>query len=232
MRRPLIAGFVLVGAFLLCFFSFSARRVRAGLGSVVPLRSEDDLLSLRQLLTNQRTGLDSFAPGGLSLWTVTTDSAALEPGDVCVPSGPDTDGKIRHRLEFGGRYRRSSRVYAVSYLSCHTGQGQYESEVESEGFGGNFNPVADPVFTGSDSLRVWTLALEDDLIFDALSAALQSLHIGYMRLTDLGYNQTSEEREFLFVAADVDPQQDPTATVFTYRGTFTADLSSGGFVVE
>jgi len=230
MRRALIAGLVLVGVVLLCFFSVSDRWGLAGVPDSSPMaRSEADLLSLRELLTTRSADLMAFAEAGLSLWTVATDSADLEPG--CVPTGPDTNGRIRHRLEFGGRYRKSSRVYAVNYLSCHGGEGRYAVDLESEGFSGNFSPVTDPVFTGPDSLLVWKIALDDDLIFSGLRDALHSLHIGYMRITDLGYNEF-EEREFLFVAADVDPVEDPLATVFTYRGTFTEDLSSGGFVVE
>ena len=231
MRQSLIASFVLVGALLACFFSFSDRWGWAGFASTPFLRSEADLLSLRELLTTRSGDLESFAEGGLSLWTVVSDSAALDPTDRCAPIGPDSRGKTRHRLEFGGRHRHSSRVYAVSYLSCHTGEGQYKVEVEREGFSGNFSPTTDPVFTGPDSLRAWRLALNDDLIYAGLSAALNSLHIGYMRITDLGYNQEGG-RDFLFVAADGVPEEPETTAVFTYKGTFTADLSSGGFVAE
>lgn len=199
------------------------------------LRSAEELLSLRQLLTDAPAWaeLESLSRQ-MTLWRVSSDTLEAAPGEECrplsTPAGPGE--KVRHRFEFASRKGMSTRVYRLELDGCKpTTDGdvdRYSFHLARHGFGSAFHLGRDPLAKGIEPLKVLRLALQDSEV----SATL----IETLRQKDLAFTQVAREddpdpllEQYRFVVADGVPGEPGTTVEIRYEVAYDPVNDSATF---
>jgi hypothetical protein len=197
------------------------------------LRSEEELRSLRQLLTDGPAWaeLESLS-SQMTLWKVSSDTHEAAPGEDCLPlSAPVGPGeKVRHRFEFASRKGMSTRVYRLEFEGCKPREGddRYSFQLARHGFGSDYRLGRDPLARGIEPLKVLRLALLDSGVAGTLIEAL--------RQKDLAFTQVVREEDpdpvleqYRFTVADGVPGETGTTVEIQYEVAYDPVNDSATF---
>lgn len=173
--------------------------------STLIFRSEQDLLSLRALLSDESIQVDlSSLCDSLVLCQVVTDSEPTSSGEGCVTDtgGAGASEKTRHVFVFAGTDESSSRSYKLAYTTCKVAAGEYQIDLERQGFRSRDQVDLQPMLYDSDSLLILSKALQDPGVSSTLIETLRHRHIAFCRVRYLGKEADPSILKFWFAAGE------------------------------